>query len=69
MARTPDRRIWRCPNCNAVNAWNVDDVERLAERDIDAVCSYGSCFDNICGACGADYVLADSPIRAECYTH
>ena len=62
--------LWVCPECGTVNAWNWEDAERASKRlgvKVE-VCS-GSCFDNICGHCGADIVNQDSPILAPCYTH
>ena len=66
----PERRVWECAACGTYNAWNWDDAERassLLRKPV--VCCHGSCFDNVCGGCGADWVREDSPIRAECYTH
>ena len=65
--------VWVCPECGALNVWDWNDAERLALKlkvpvDTLVTCS-GSCFDNICGGCGADIVQPDSPILAECYTH
>ena len=65
----PDRRLWRCPACGGLNVWNWEDADRLAERGMTVKVAHGSCFDNVCGHCGADLVLADSPIMADCYTH
>lgn len=66
----PTRRVWRCPDCGTVNAWNWDDAERAAAILCEEVAvAHGSCFDNVCGECGRDYVATDSPIMAECYTH
>ena len=62
--------LWLCPQCETINAWNWEDAERASKRlgvKVE-VCS-GSCFDNICGHCGADIVNQDSPILAPCYTH
>lgn len=62
--------LWQCPVCGTVNAYNHEDAERASgrlKREV-AVC-HGSCFDNICGHCGADIVDPESPINAECYTH
>jgi phage terminase large subunit GpA-like protein len=64
------RWFWVCPECGQVNAFNWDDAERairLLKKEV-KVC-HGSCFDNICGGCGANIVQPDSPILAPCYTH
>lgn len=62
--------IWRCPECRGLNAWSdrVAEVATAVVGEEVRVCR-GSCFDNICGHCGADMVRADSPIQAEAYTH
>jgi hypothetical protein len=66
----PYRRVWECAACNGLNAWNWEDAERGEGLiGLPFKVSYGSCFDNRCGHCGANTVLADSPIMAECYTH
>jgi transcription elongation factor Elf1 len=66
----PSDDIWECPVCNSLNAWNYDDSVRFSKHYSEAVyISHGSCFDNICGNCGADFVHENSPILAECYTH
>ena len=66
----PDRRVWVCPVCGAFNVWCWADQERAALiLHAPVVVCHGSAFDNVCGACGADLVRADSPILAECYTH
>jgi hypothetical protein len=76
----PNRRVWECMACGQLNVWNWEDQEavaRLCHRDIydyanarqkNAVAiAHGSCYDNICGNCGADIVAIDSPIMA--YSH
>jgi hypothetical protein len=69
----PSKDIWRCRSCGAINAWNWEDAERYEKRfklePGTVKHSTGSCFDNICGGCGTDFVRRDSPIRAVCYTH
>jgi hypothetical protein len=66
----PNRTLWHCPICYGVNAWNWQDAERAEQLLKKTVkIAHGSCFDNICGHCGADFVAEDSPIMAECYTH
>ena len=62
--------LWECPECGTVNAWNYHEARRasLKLKQVVEVC-HGSCFDNVCGHCGADIVKSDSPILAECYTH
>jgi len=62
--------FWICPQCGAVNAYNWADQER-AERLLKqpVVICHGSCFDNVCGDCGANIVKPDSPILSPCYTH
>lgn len=66
----PKRRLWQCPVCDSINAWNWQDAER-AERMLnrEVAISHGSCFDNVCGHCHANFAEVDSPIMAECYTH
>lgn len=49
----PSRRVWECPACAGVNVWNWDDAERLEHSGITAHVAHGSCYDNICGQCGA----------------
>lgn len=62
--------LWVCPVCRAINAWNQKDAERAAAKLKKAVeVCHGSCFDNICGGCGADIVKPDSPILSPCFTH
>lgn len=75
----PDRRVWECDSCGCLNTWNWKDQERLTERtgrpwvqDAPAFTrrnvigiAHGSCFDNVCGVCGANHVRADSPILAD----
>ena len=66
----PERTLWECPVCKNINAWNYDDAERASKfLKVEVKVAHGSCFDNICGHCGADLVHIDSPIRANCYTH
>lgn len=66
----PERRIWACPVCGGINAWDWQAVERAAAMlGVEVATATGSCFDNICGHCHADIVRADSPIMANCYTH
>ena len=80
----PSRRVWECLACNGINVWNWNDAERAAtmlklenpqfsfanNRNTKEIhIAHGSCFDNVCGCCGANHVAADSPILAECYTH
>ena len=62
--------LWICPECRAINAWNYEDSVRAQLRlnETVTVC-HGSCFDNVCGECGANIVRPDSPILASCYTH
>ena len=65
-----NQTLWVCPECGNVNAWNSDDAERASKRlKIPVEVCHGSCFDNICGHCGANIIKTDSPILAECYTH
>ena len=65
-----NRILWYCPQCESVNAWNSNDAERATKKlRVPVESSTGSCFDNLCGHCGADIVKPDSPILAECYTH
>jgi hypothetical protein len=62
--------LWICPECGKINAWNAEDAERASKKlNMPVDVSHGSCFDNICGGCGADIVRPDSPILAPCYTH
>ncbi len=80
----PSRRIWECPACTGINVWNWEDAERastllgLANPETtyanngntkEIHVAHGSCFDNVCGCCGANVVKADSPILAEVFTH
>ena len=66
----PERIIWECGACGGINAWNWDDAERASRLlKVEVKESHGSCFDNICGHCGTDWVRIDSPMRAEVYTH
>ena len=66
----PERAIWVCLACERLNAWNYDDADYMNERwGLNVKVSHGSCFDNICGHCGADIVRKDSPINHPCYTH
>jgi hypothetical protein len=66
----PDRTLWECPVCLGINAWDWDEAERASSLlKTEVKVAHGSCFDNICGHCGADLVHVDSPIRATCYTH
>lgn len=63
-------RLWLCPVCGAVNAWNIEDAERASRLlGVSVEVSHGSCFDNICGRCGSDIVEPGSPILAAVYTH
>lgn len=65
----PKSALWVC-FCGGINAWNYEDAERASRALREEVkVSHGSCFDNVCGHCGADVVAVDSPIRANCYTH
>jgi len=73
--------LWVCIDCGGINAWNYGDAERAAARlkgftkpkgsraESSVAVAHGSCFDNVCGHCGADNVKADSPINHPCYTH
>jgi hypothetical protein len=66
----PARRLWECACCAGLSAWNWTDAERAQwlTNKLVAV-AWGSCWDNVCGHCGADFIRADAPILAECYTH
>lgn len=70
VGSTPDARLWRCPACRTLNAWNWSDAE-AAEKHLEqkVVVAHGSAFDNVCGECGTDFVERSSPIRARAYTH
>ena len=65
----PSRRVWRCMACAGVNVWNYGDNLRLNTPARTVAIAHGSCFDNVCGHCGANIVASDSPILADCYTH
>lgn len=66
----PERRVWECPVCHGINAWNPEDADRAESLlRVEVATSYGSCFDNVCGHCGADLVHVDGPILAPRYTH
>ena len=67
---TKNKMLWCCPQCESINAWNSDDAERASKKlKITVEACHGSCFDNVCGHCGANIVKPDSPILTECYTH
>lgn len=70
VGSTPDARLWRCPACRTLNAWNWSDAE-AAEKHLEqkVVVAHGSAFDNVCGECGTDFVERSSPIRARAYAH
>jgi len=63
--------LWICPECGEINAWNEDEADRvqLKLKKARVFIAHGSCFDNVCGNCGADIVKPESSILAECYTH
>lgn len=62
--------LWVCPQCGGINAFNHEEATRAEAKCRQSVAvSHGSCFDNICGHCGADIVKPDSPILSPCYTH
>lgn len=80
----PSRRVWECPCCSCINVWNWEDAERAStllkldnpqhattnnRKRTEIHIAHGSCFDNVCGGCGANIVAADSPILAEVFTH
>ncbi len=70
VGANPDARLWRCPSCRKPNAWNWSDAQAAADHlGVDVAVAHGSCFDNICGHCGADVVKRSSPIRHPAYTH
>jgi hypothetical protein len=70
VGSTPDARLWRCPSCHGVNAWNHSDAE-LASGHLgeDVAVATSSSFDNVCGHCRTNFVLRSSPIRHPAYTH
>jgi hypothetical protein len=68
----PSNWFWNCPSCYGLNVWAYCDLEKLVSngfKEENIFIATGSCFDNVCGKCRADYVKKDSPIMAECYTH
>jgi hypothetical protein len=66
----PARRLRQCACYGGLNAWTWPDAERAQWlTDQKVAVAWGSCWDNVCGHCGADFVRADAPILAECYTH
>ena len=76
MTNNPSSDIWECRQCNGVNAWNWQDAEKAERRltkrrgvPAEVAVAHGSCFDNVCGHCGTNFVRRDSPIRAELYVH
>jgi len=70
IGKTPNCCVWECSRCGAVNAWAYQDLEKVERLNhVKCFISHGSCFDNICGACGANHVKRNSPILSECYTH
>jgi len=67
---TPDNDLWRCPSCQAINAWDCmlgEAVENILGQKV--YTASGSAFDNVCGNCRTDFVKWDSPILDEVYTH
>jgi hypothetical protein len=69
----PAADVWRCPCCDGLNVWAWTAAELASKKHKiplnDFKTASGSCFDNICGHCGADLVKEDSPILAQCFTH